>query len=77
MLQTFLEDNILSTLCLFLLRFGGIVVDDINDRSNLRDFTLKIGGIGDVCTLPKVMIIRSYRGLGNLSIYDNQLQEYS
>ena len=53
-----------------------MVDEDINDRRNLRDFTLKIGGIGDVCTLPKVMLIQSYTVLGNLSI-NNQLQEYS
>ena len=50
-----LDDNILSTLCLFLLKFGNNEVDKEDaDQSHSRKISLKIGGIGDVGTLPKV-----------------------
>ena len=50
-----LDDNILSTLCLFLLKFGNGEVDkEAADQSQSRKIDLKIGGIGDVGTLPKV-----------------------
>ena len=50
-----LDDNILSTLCLFLLKFGNGEVDkEAADQSQSRKIDLKIRGIGDVGTLPKV-----------------------
>ena len=52
----FIDDHILSTLCLFLINFGNGELDPeaVND-SDEKNIRLKIGGIGDVCTLPEVV----------------------